>query len=127
MKSFISFLADAYMAEATCNCETCRDVTEGKKMTPQQKFTRHPKIAAIIKKLEAVVKKNKLVAEGSARGAEQRRGVYAKSREIHLQDVLSREKSRGIDADNPHTDARKLARIHTQPYNVGKAHSAGKK
>ena len=92
MKSFISFLADAYMEEATCNCETCRDVTEG-----------------------------------SARGAEQRRGVYAKSREIHLQDVLSREKSRGIDADNPHTDARKLARIHTQPYNVGKAHSAGKK
>ena len=94
MKSFISFLADAY-EEATCNCETCTE--------------------------------HKDVTEGSARGAEQRRGVYAKSREIHLQDVLSREKSRGIDADNPHTDARKLARIHTQPYNVGKAHSAEKK
>ena len=97
MKSFISFLADAYMEETTCNCETCT-CTECKGVT-----------------------------EGSARGAEQRRGVYAKSREIHLQDVLSREKSRGIDADNPHTDARKLARIHTQPYNVGKAHSAEKK
>lgn len=93
MKSFISFLADAYMAEATCNCETCTE---------------------------------RGVTEGSARGAEQRRGLYAKSREIHLQDVLSREKSRGIDANNPHTDARKFARIHTQPYNVGKARGAGK-
>ena len=97
MKSFIAFLADAYIEETTCNCETC------------------------------TCAECRGVTEGSARGAEQRRGVYAKSREIHLQDVLSREKSRGIDADNPHTDARKLARIHTQPYNVGKAHSAGKK
>lgn len=29
MKSFISFLTDAYMEEATCTCETCRGVTEG--------------------------------------------------------------------------------------------------
>jgi len=96
MKSFISFLVDAYMAEAPCNCEICT-CTECKGVT-----------------------------EGSARGAEQRRGLYAKSREIHLQDVLSREKLRGVDANNPHTDARKYARIHTQPYNVGKTHGAGK-
>jgi hypothetical protein len=94
MKSFISFLIDAYMENTPCNCESCTEQRD--------------------------------VTEGSARGAEQRRGVYAKSREIHLQDVLSREKLRGVDANNPHTDARKYARIHTQPYNVGKTHSAGK-
>lgn len=64
--------------------------------------------------------KKKLVSEGSARGSYTRRGEYAKSREMHLKQADTSEKSRGVE-QNPTADARSYSRTHTTPYNKGSA------
>lgn len=58
------------------------------------------------------------LAEGSARGAYTRKGMYAKKREQHLASAETSEKSRGV-TQSPKTDARKYSRTHTTPYNKG--------
>jgi hypothetical protein len=63
------------------------------------------------------------LAEGSARGAYTRKGMYAKKREQHLASAETSEKSRGVTQSSK-TDARSYSWTHTTPYNKGSSEYA---
>lgn len=70
--------------------------------------------------------KDFLIREGSARASHTKRGAYAKKRKLHLSDVESSEKERGVVHD-PNTDARSYGRTHTTPYNTATPDTASAK
>ena len=62
--------------------------------------------------------KKKVVAEGSERAGYTKRGAYATSRDVHLNQASASEKTRNV-VQHPSTDARSYSRTHTTPHNKG--------
>lgn len=73
-----------------------------------------------LKRQRGIDRAKSSIKEGSARGAYTRRGEYAKTRETHLTQADTSEKSRGV-VQKPTADARSYSRTHTTPYNKGSA------